>query len=336
MIQNKSRKKELKKEKSSTYSDFSLKLKEEDLPLTYEISSPKGGNINDYFDQIRRYNLFKSVTGVNVTNNPVGEVHVDPVPFAYRLIEEFNVNPILHLKCSDSTISGIQRWLLGANSLGINNLLVMSGDSELGDYPRDENPDNLNSLKILKGIKNYLNQGYLMPDFSEHSFDEDLSPDQPQLENETNFTVGAVIVPGRSGEANYAAKKIQAGADFFQTQITYNPKEVIKLLDQLETKVDTYPSILIGVTPLSSKEEMEYIENNIPQVNVPKKVKTRLIESENFISESIQYSLELSKKIREEVQHREISNKIGIHIVPGGSEEVAGNLIKEVKSYEQR
>ncbi|MFW5927792.1 MAG: methylenetetrahydrofolate reductase, partial [Thermoplasmatota archaeon] len=146
--------------------EFMERLKEDSFPITYEVPSPRGANVDDYIERIREYDFKDHIAGFNVCNNPVGLVRIDPAPYAGKIKEEIDIDTITHLTCRDSTIGGLQRWLLGAQSLGIKNILAMTGDYAVGDYPAEEKVDHINSLELITGIKDYLNQGKLMPELS--------------------------------------------------------------------------------------------------------------------------------------------------------------------------
>ncbi len=312
--------------------DFVSRVKSVDFPITFEIPSPRGGNVEEYLQRIKDYDFLDHLTALNVCNNPVGIVRIDPAPYAGRILEEINVEPIAHLTCRDSTLSGLQRWLLGAQSLGVKTILAMTGDYAVGDYPTEEKVDHINSLELITGIKDYLNQGKLMPELS-------AAPSRTRnrylteienLEEPTDFEVGGVALPERTGEKNYAARKVEAGVDFFQTQISYDPIKVLNFIEALEDRVDKTPPILVGTTPFSSREEMMRLTDNVPQVNIPSNVRKRLTKAENFSDESVEFTVDFYQRIIDGAQERGLDTKVGAHIIPVRYEGESGRVIKRL------
>ena len=312
---------------------FERILKEDKFPITYEVRSPRGSNIDEYIKKIKEYDFLDRIAGLNVCNNPVGRVMIDPAPYAGRIFKEIGIEPIAHLTCRDSTIGGLQRWLLGAHSLGIKTLLAMTGDYAVGDYPAEEKVDHINSLELITGIKRYLNKGKLMPELSARQSRQRnrYLTEVEEIESPTDFKVGGVILPSRSNETDYTARKIEAGADFFQTQITYDSKEILDFLEDLDDKVDKHPPVFVGTSPFSSSEEMNFLSNTIPQVNIPDFVQERMSKAKDFGEESVKHSIEMYENIKDGVQERGLHFKVGAHIIPIRSEEKAGEIVRGLR-----
>lgn len=309
------------------------RLDKDKFPITYEVPSPRGGNVGEYIDRIADLPFLEDVAGLNVCNNPTGKVKIDPAPFSGRIIQEINVEPIAHLTCRDSTLSGLQKWLLGADSLGIKTLLAMTGDYAVGDYPAEEKIDTINSLELITGIKKYLNNGKLMPELSTRQSRQRnrYLTELEVLEKPTEFIVGGVMLPRRGGETTYASNKIQAGVDFFQTQITYDAGEVIHIISELEAITDRHPPVLVSTAPFSTPAEMTFLSDNVPQVNIPKKVQTRLKGAEDFARESVVFAVEMYNDILDGAREQGLKTKLGAHIIPMRSEKMATDIVEEIK-----
>ncbi len=312
--------------------DLLERLKKTKFPITFEVPSPRGGNVGKYIDRIKDYDFLDMLTALNICNNPVGIVRIDPAPYSGRILEEIGVEPIAHLTCRDSTLSGLQRWLLGAQSLGIKSILAMTGDYAVGDYPAEEKVDHINSLELITGIKKYLNEGKLMPELSaapSRKRNRYLS-EVENIEEPTGFQVGGVALPERNGEKSYAARKIEAGADFFQTQISYDVRKVLDFIEGLEERVEKTPPILVGTTPFSSKDDMVNLMDSVPQVNIPSQIRKRLTRSDDFSVESVEFSVEFYERLIDKAEERGIETKIGAHIIPVRYEGVSGEVIKRL------
>ncbi len=311
-------------------SDLLKALNSVDFPITYEIPSPRGGNVEEYVEKIGSYDFLGRVTAINVCNNPVGKVRIDPAPYAHILSKRLGVDTIAHLTCRDATISGLQKWLLGADSLGIRNILAMTGDLAVGDYPAEDKPESINSLELITGIKEHLNKGRLMPELStrQSRLRNRYLTDLEELERPTDFTVGGVLLPHRNQEVRYASMKVAAGVDFFQTQITYDSQEVIELIESLESISPRNPPILVSTAPFASPGEMKFLSDTVPQVNIPERVQSRLTGAKDFSVESIEFVLEMYQEIRDGIKERGLKTKVGAHIIPMRSEEMAAEIVR--------
>ncbi len=311
---------------------FVERLDKEEFPITYEVPSPRGGNVGEYISRIGALPFLDAISGLNVCNNPVGKVRIDPAPFSGRILKELDVEPIAHLTCRDTTLSGLQKWLLGADSLGIRNLLAMTGDYAVGDYPAEEKIDTINSLELITGIKRYLNNGKLMPELSTRQSRQRnrYLTELEMLEKPTEFKVGGVMLPRRTGEIAYATNKIQAGVDFFQTQITYDAAELVEMLTELEDVTDRHPPVLVSTAPFSTPEEMAFLSDNVPQVNIPREVQTRLTGASDFSRESVLFAVEMYTDIIDGARDAGLRTKLGAHIIPMRSEKVAWQILEEI------
>ncbi|MEF8873843.1 MAG: methylenetetrahydrofolate reductase [Candidatus Thermoplasmatota archaeon] len=314
-------------------SRFVSKLREEEFPITFEVPSPRGGNVDEYIERIRNYDFLDELIGLNVCNNPVGIVRIDPAPYAGRILDEVDVEPIAHLTCRDSTLSGLQRWLLGAQSLGVRTILAMTGDYGVGDYPAEEKVDHINSLELITGIKQYLNEGELMPELSAAPYRQRnrYLKEIEKIEEETDFQVGGVAISHRNNEAKYAAQKVEAGADFFQTQICYKAEEMVDFIEELEKRSERNIPVLIGTTPFSSKEQIMNLLDAVPQVTVPKSVRKRLSEAKDTGKESVEFTMEFYQKIIDGIEDRGLKTKVGAHVIPIKHDGISGEVIRRLR-----
>ncbi len=309
------------------YRDLKKGLEDENLVITLEAPSYRGSDLKSYFERLSDLRVFDRVDYMNICNNPIGKVHIDPLPISYHLAESYSISPIAHLTCKNSTLSSIQRWLLGADAFGINNILVVSGDHGIGDYEKEHTPGYMNSLTIIKGIKDHLNKGTLMPDYSKATLRRSEQDDGIHLDNPTKFTVGGVFIPGREGEISYTKKKIEAGVDFLQTQITYDKEKISKFIKRLGKEVENCPPILISIRPVSSSKEIVYIHENIPEVDVPDEVMERVGDEDDIDPTAVKIAVETFTYIKESLNGQSSDIDLGVHIIPGDNYGLAKKVI---------
>ncbi len=288
--------------------------------MTFEIVSPKGWDIQVYLDEYKELGLDTLVDAVNIPNNPTARVKADPVPYGMTILRDLDKDVIPHLTCRDDTIAGMQRWMLGAHAAGIRNLLVMTGDHPTtGDYPAEKRVDSINTLELITGIKKFLNKGYMMPDIVLRAIRHKnrYDPDMEKIDRPTEFTVGAVLLPSRAKEAEYAAKKIRAGADFFHSQITFDPLEVVDFLSFcIDNDINFEPPVFMSLGPIGSLPLLKFMKSHIPNLVINDQAYHRLRNADDILGESIDLCAEIAGNALDLVKERGISTKIGIHIVP--------------------
>ncbi|MBS3816743.1 MAG: methylenetetrahydrofolate reductase [Candidatus Thermoplasmatota archaeon] len=309
--------------------DIEKALRKREDVLTIEAPSYRGSKLEKYFRESVESSVFRSVDYINICDNPVGKVHIDPFLLGNILMDNFGVSPIAHLTCRNSTLSSIQKRLLGADAAGIKNLLVVSGDGGIGDYGNEFTPSYMSSRGIIDGIKNHLNEGRLMPDHSKRGFEGE--EDLKTIENSTDFTVGGVIIPGRKNELRYTKNKIKNGVDFLQTQIVYDKDRIYSFIEELSREVDDCPPILMSVRPVSSFEEIRYIAENIPQVEVPDSLLKEMKRTDEIRDLSIDTVLDIFDFVKNRIKEDSLDVDVGLHIIPGDDHDLSESIVEEVK-----
>lgn len=302
---------------------FRTRVRQDKFPITYEAISPRGADVEPYLENVTRLEHLSRISAVNVTNNPSARVRVDPAAFGHLLLDRAKVDVIAHLTCRDDNLGGIQRWLFGAWALGIRNLLVMTGDHPKGgDYPEEARVDSVNSLELIAGIKRFLAQGSLIPDVvsagsSRYANRLDL-PRTPKKVAPVDFYVGSPVIPWRNNELNYAKAKRDAGADFFQTQITWEAGPTLDWLEKAEALKIVGPDVpvLVGTSPLKNLKTMEFMHREIPHVQVPAELQKRLKAAKDCGKESVAACRELADALRDGVKSRGLKTRVGLHVLP--------------------
>jgi methylenetetrahydrofolate reductase (NADPH) len=319
---------------------FRERLAREPFPITYEAISPRGADVEEHLQRFRDLPCRTQLAGVNLTNNPSARVRIDPAAFGHLLLDLGGPDVLAHVTCRDDTLSGIQRWLFGAWALGIRNVVVMTGDHpKEGDYPEERRVDSLNAIELIAGIKQHISNGTLIPDVitpaASRYANRFLPPKPPKTVSPIDFFVGSPLIPWRNNEDMYARAKLEAGAQFFQTQITWDEKPVLDWLEKMERsgalgrdgKWDV--PVLVGSAPLKTARTMEFMHNSIPLVKVPAEVQKRLRDAGDRIGlESVEVALEMYARLKDGHRARGLTTKIGAHVLPI-NDDALGNAIAE-------
>ena len=229
--------------------------------VSVEMDPPRGADPGKFLDKAREL-ADAGICFVNIADGPRASARMSAIAFAALLERSGDVETILHYQCRDRNLIGIQADLLGAHALGIRNLLAVTGDPpKLGDYPHATpvfDVDSVGLVRILDGLN--------------HGLDLAGNPVGGALP----FYIGVGANPAAANfgtEMRKFDKKMQAGAQYCLTQPVYEPR----LLEAFLASVREHPiPILVGVLPLVSSRNAEFLHNEVPGMTVPQSVRDRL------------------------------------------------------------
>lgn len=268
--------------------------------VTAEAGPPKGTDIKKI---VHECELFKGkVDAVNVTDNQSAVMRISSTSFCKILLDR-GLEPILQMTCRDRNRIGLQSDLLGASILGIKNVLCMTGDHpNAGDHKEAKPVYDIESAQLLR-VVDTLNNG------------KDMMGND--LQGATDFYQGAVVTP----EANPLEpqlmkfeKKINAGANFFQTQAIYD----IDKFKSFMTAARKYPvKILAGLVLLKSAGMANFMNKFVPGINVPQELidELKAAGKEKALDAGIDIMARHIKQLKEE----NICD--GVHIMAIGAED---------------
>ncbi len=268
--------------------------------VTGELGPPRGGDASVIKEKAQY--LRGMVDSVNVTDNQTAMVRMSSWAASILAIRE-GLEPNYQMVCRDRNRLAMQADILGASALGIRNILALSGDHQaFGDHPNSKKVYDIDSIQLVAMIKK-------MRDESKFQSGEELT-------GPPKMFIGAAANPfGTPFEfrVHRLAKKIEAGADFVQTQCIYNMdrfREFVKQANDMGLLEKVY--LLAGVTPMKSLGMAKYMQKNVPGLDVPDWVIKRLkgVEKKKAASEGIEICCE---QIAEFKETKGIS---GVHIMP--------------------
>ncbi len=277
-------------------SRLSEKLQAGQFVITAEIAPPKGA---DSEAALSKAEQLKDLDALNVTDNQGACMRMSPLALA-RLLLDQGYEPILQMTCRDRNRMALQSDLLGAAALGIENLLLLTGDHpSFGDHRASRPVFDLDSVQLLKGVAD-LQRGV---DMAGH-----------QLTAAPSFFVGAAAAPAAEPQdlvLKKVHKKILCGANFFQTQAVFQRS-------QLETFMETVQAykvpVVLGVLLLKNFRMAQFLNANIPGVQVPQDLLQRLDEADDPLAEGIAIAREMVSWARAQCQ--------GVHLMTFGREDL--------------
>jgi methylenetetrahydrofolate reductase (NADH) len=256
--------------------------------ITSELQTTDGGDPASVRDAVEP--LVGQVDAVNCTDNSSAHPHISPLA-ASRLLIERGVEPITQFVCRDRNRLALQADLLGAHALGARNVLCMTGDDvTAGDHPEAKPIYDLDALHLLRIARILRDEGTYLSG-------------RP-LTSAPTYLVGGVenpFAPPLDFRPIRLEKKIEAGAEFFQTQICFN---VERMREFMRRAVDLGCAerawILAGVYVPRSAGAVRYLRESVPGIDVPDEVVRRLVgvPKERQEEEGVTLALEICEELR--------------------------------------
>lgn len=259
---------------------------------TVEYNPPKGTDVSTLLENAKA--LVGKVQGVNVTDNTAAILRAGSMSIC-RLLYEMGHDPVMQVTCRDRNRLGIQSDLMSAHILGIRNILCLTGDyPTVGDHKEAKPVYDLDSIGVMQVIRG-LNQG---KDMAGH-----------KLSGVTDLYVGAAVTPEMDPQGPMLAKfaaKVNAGTRFFQTQAFYDTDRFKSFMGT----VRKFPvKVLAGILVLRSAKMAEFMNANIPGVDVPSHLieELRAAGEEKALDVGVQIAVRMIKAVRDHCD--------GVHIM---------------------
>jgi len=276
-------------------SRLSEQLARGDFVVTAEVAPPKGSDLAPVLAVAAK---LRGVTAVNVTDNQGANMRMCALVLAGEL-QRHGIEPVLQMTCRDRNRVALQSDLLGAAALGIENLLLLSGDhSKFGDHPDARPVFDLDAVQLLDVAAN-LSRGVDMAGKA--------------LAGMPRFFSGAAVNPAAEPfelVLQKVRKKIDSGARFFQTQAVFTRTE----LERLSAEVTPLGvPVLAGILLVRSAKMARFLNANIPGMRVPDEVVARLEHAADPLAEGVAIARETVGWARDLCQ--------GAHLMTLGYEE---------------
>ncbi|MFA4875400.1 MAG: bifunctional homocysteine S-methyltransferase/methylenetetrahydrofolate reductase [bacterium] len=230
--------------------------------ISVEIDPPFGIDASQSIEGARLLQEL-GVDAVNIADGPRAMARMSPMALALLIKAGVGIDTIVHYCCRDRNLLGMQMDLIGASALGLHNILVITGDPpKMGNYPEATAVFDIDSIGLIRFVSN-LNRGI---DFAERPIKE-----------ATKFLIGCGVNPGAIDpdlEADRFRQKVEAGAEYAFSQPIYDPR----LLESFFKKIADVPPIpfFVGVLPLASHRNAEFLHNEVPGMQIPKAVMERM------------------------------------------------------------
>ncbi len=299
--------------KDLTLSRLHQALSQKRFAVTAECGPPRGANREVI---AKKLELLKDVVdAVNVTDNQTAIVRMSSIAASAQLVEA-GLEPVMQMVVRDRNRIAIQSDIMGAYALGVRNILCLTGDHQkFGSQPDAANVFDIDSINLIKTVRDMRDEGKDMS-----GYELDVAP---------RMFIGAAANPF-ADPFEYRilrlAKKIEAGADFIQTQCIYNMDRFSEWMKRaVDAGLADKVYILAGVTPLKSAGMARYMNNNVAGIDVPQDIINRLdsYPKEKQVEEGLKMCMEDISVLRE------MEGISGIHIMAIEWEAIVERIVKE-------
>ncbi len=280
-------------------------LEKKSKVITAELMPPRGG---DPIRSLKIAQLLKDkVHAVNITDGSRAVMRMCSLAMSKLLLEN-GIEPIMQIACRDRNKIALQSDILGANALGIKNILCITGDSvKAGDQKETKAVHEFESIRLLRQIQ---------------AFNQGIDPTFEKLADQrTNIFSGAAANPNLKNQRSLQSRtrqKKEAGANFLQTQMVMERKYLIEFCERISEPLDI--PVIAGVFLLKSYKNALFINKYVPGANIPENILNRLKDSKDPLKEGIQIAAEQAKDF--------INIADGIHIMAVKAEYLIPQIIE--------
>lgn len=281
--------------------------------VTAELNPPDSADPQEVYDAALV--LSEVCDGINATDAAGAHCHMSSIAICAILLQA-GYDPVLQVSCRDRNRIAIQGDLLGAAAMGVKNVLLLTGDDvSVGDQPEAKRVFDFDSINLLRVAR-------MMRDESKFLSGRKITS-PPKL------FLGAAcnpFVPPHDWRPLRLAKKVEAGANFIQTQYCFDIPRLKTFMQQVrDMGLHEKTHILIGVGPLRSEKAAEFMRTKVPGVHIPDEIVERLKKTPKA------QKREEGKKICVEIiqQVREIEGVAGVHVMAYRQEELVAEIVQE-------
>lgn len=294
-------------------SELERRLKAGEFVVTSEVAPPMTVAVNKLKQNIELVKPY--VAAINFTDSPSATPRMSSWACSTVAVQS-GAEPVMQVAARDRTRIGLQAEILGANALGVRNVLCLSGDSmSMAPEPRGRmDIVDLDSVQMLWILRRMRDEGKYL--------------DGRAIKFPPKMFLGAAASPFASKphfQALREHKKINAGAQFFQTNLVYDADGLEEWLNALARRdILDKVYILVGITPLKSLKVAQYMHNEVPGVFIPEKLMKRIEAAKDGVEEEgVAIALELIEAIKaKKAVH-------GIHLMAVGWEEIVPRIVTE-------
>ena len=228
---------------------------------TVELDIPRGLDLTSVFEGAQ-YCHERNIDAVNITDGARARLRMSPVAIAAQIQQRVGIEVMMHLATRDRNLIGLQSELLGAHSLGMRNVLCVTGDpAGIGDYPHATSVYDVDASGLIRALSS-MNRG------------TDILGNT--IGNPTSFYIACAFNPSADDfdhELEKLSRKVEAGVNIVFTQPVFEMKTLESFMKRIEhLKIP----VMVGIIPLRSFKHADFLHNEIPGMVIPEKIREEL------------------------------------------------------------
>ncbi|MCB4456568.1 methylenetetrahydrofolate reductase [Leisingera sp. McT4-56] len=279
--------------------------------ITAELNPPDSADPADVYDAARP--LGEVADAINATDASGANCHMSSIGIS-ALLTRAGYSPVYQISCRDRNRIAIQGDVLGAAAMGVSNVLCLTGDGVgVGDQPGAKPVFDFDSLSLLRTIRTMRDERKFLSGRT--------------IKNPPLLFLGAAenpCIPPHEWRPERLAKKVEAGAEYIQTNYIYDVPLFEKFMARVrDLGLDEKVYILAGVGPLASARAARWMRSNVPGIHIPDAVIDRMEKAEKPGQEGKRICIELIQ------QMREIAGVSGVHVMAYRKEHEVSEIIRE-------
>jgi homocysteine S-methyltransferase len=247
-----------------------------------ELDPPRKLDTTKFFEGAKALKK-AGIDSITLADNSLATVRISNESLGYLVKTELGMRPLIHISCRDRNIIGLQSHLMGLHTLGMNDVLAITGDpARVGDFPGASSVYDVSSFELIQMIKQ-LNEG--------------LSFSGKDLGQKTDFSIASAFNPNvRSLEkaVKRLEKKVHFGADYFISQPVFSEEKLIEVYEN--TKHLDAP-IYIGLMPLLNSKNAEFLHNEVPGIKIADSIRERMAKLHDNPLQATREGIEITKSL---------------------------------------
>ena len=260
---------------------FAQKIRE-GFAVTVEVDLPRGHDISEVVEAAKSLKE-RGVHAIDISDGARARLRMHPIAVAKIVQEQAGIEVVAHVACRDRNIIGLQADFLGAAALGVKNILAITGDPpRIGDFPEAMGVFDTGAVGLVH-ILGRFNRG------------EDLAGNP--IGEPPGFLIGAAFNPTAEdldAEVEKLRQKVEAGAHAFWTQPVFEIGDLKRALEKIED-MDMDVALLLGLMPLRSGRQAEFLHHEVPGINIPEHVREKLGSLNK--EDAPKYGVEVAQKL---------------------------------------
>ncbi|GEB76653.1 bifunctional homocysteine S-methyltransferase/methylenetetrahydrofolate reductase [Sporolactobacillus inulinus] len=281
-----------------------------------EFDTPRHLNTDHFFRGVQALEA-AGADAITMADNSLASPRISNAAIGKLIKDRYHMPPLVHLTCRDRNLIGLQSHLLGLDVLGLHDLLVITGDpTKIGDFPGATSVYDVSSMELIKLIK---------------QFNRGISYSGKSLKKPTHFRVAAAFNPNVRNldrAVQRLKRKIECGADYFISQPVFDKERIIAISEA--TRGVSAP-IYIGIMPLTSARNAEFLHNEVPGIRLPDDVRAKMAATSGK-----EEARQMSFAICRELIDTAMAHFRGIYLItPMGHYSMSVDLVKYIKKKER-